>query len=49
MEEVAWREVGGGEQRARGQFGEESGYIRTGHLSLLTGILNVNKFFRTKR
>lgn len=36
-------------ETARGQFGEESGYIRTGHLSSLTGILNVNKFFRTNR
>lgn len=38
-----------GVERTRGQFGEESGYIRTGHLSLLTGILNVNKFFRINR
>lgn len=41
--------AGGRGKRERDNLGEESGYIGTGHLSLPTGIQDVNKFFRTNR
>lgn len=43
------REKEAEEERARGQFAEESVYRLTGHLSLLSGIRNVNRLFHSSQ